>query len=630
MAEPPRLDLLVCVGPSPTSERLIRETHRMAAAEASTWSAATVEVTNAPPLAARDREQLESHLRLVESLGGEVHRLHGAAVPEVLLAHARAHGVTRIVAGKPTHGRWRDRLGGSLLDTLIRGSGSIEVHVLAPLATAPALAIAHQRDTRRGWRAYALAIGGVAIVTGLGLATFDALSLADLTMLYLIAIAAGSLFGRGPSLVAASLSVAAYDFCFVAPRFTFAVSGVRQLLTFFVMFGCGIAISTLTVRLRRQERNAIVRERRTAALLAFTREVGSALTEPDVAAVTARHLEDAFDIAAAVLVPHATEGLVAAAGLGALAEREVAVARWAFDHQEVAGHETATLADARALCVPILDGDRALGVLALQGQPTVTFDRDARHFIDAIARQAALALAHVRLVAEAKEAALRATTEELRSSLLSAVSHDLRTPLAVITGAATTLRDREAELDPAARGELLASIVDDARRLERVLGNLLQLTRVETGFRPTCELVPAEEVVGAALTRLESAIGEWRVDLDVAPDLALWIDPVLFEQVLINLVENALKHGGAPLAIAARRSGDRVELDVADRGPGLPPDATRLFDKFVRASTATAPGVGLGLAVVRAIVTAHGGEVAALANPGGGALFRVTLPVRSA
>jgi len=328
-------------------------------------------------------------------------------------------------------------------------------------------------------RGYGWPIIAVGVATAIGLSAFAYMSTADITMLYLIAIMVASLIGRGPALLAASLAVAAFDFCFIPPRFTFAVNDARYLLTFAMMFASGLVISTLAVRLRRQE-------------------------------LRARNEE------------------------------------------------------------------------------------------------------------------LRARTEELRSSLLSAVSHDLRTPLAVITGAATTLRDDAGHMTPAAREELLSTIVDDARRLERVLSNLLQLTRVETGLVPAREWVPADEMVGAALTRLEGALRDRRVDLDIDPELILWIDPVLFEQVLINLVENAIKHGAPPFLIRAHRQDDHIEIGVGDRGPGLPPDACRLFERFVRASSA--PGVGLGLAVVRAVVLAHGGTITAENAAAGGAWFRICLP----
>jgi two-component system sensor histidine kinase KdpD len=622
---PTRDRILVCVGPSPGSERLIRATKRMAEGLHAPWSAVHVELLGAPPLGQKDRERLEAHLRLVEALGGDVVRLRGHDVAAPLLEHARTHNVTRIVAGKPTHSRWRDRMRGSLLDELIRGSGPIEVHVIAPIEGEVHAPPQPRGAERPAMRAYAWAAVSIVLVTAIGQLALRYLTTADITMLYLIAIMLASLLGRGPALLAASLAVAAFDFCFVEPRFTFAVSNARHLLTFLVMFGAGLAISTLTVRLRRQERDAVTREQHARTLLAFTRDVAAVADVADVAAVTARHVEDSLDVAAAVLLPDPDEGLVAAAGLMPLAPQEASVARWSLEHGRPAGHGTDTLPGARALCLPLIDGETTIGVLALQQRPgtPVRLDVDQRHLLDAIVRQASLAITRVQFAGQAREAALRAKTEELRSSLLSAVSHDLRTPLAVITGAATTLRDDATRLAPAARDELLSTIVDDARRLERVLTNLLQLTRVETGFEPAREWVPADELVGAALTRMESALEDSRVELDVDDEL-LSIDPVLFEQVLINLLENALKHGAPPLSISVHRAGDEIEIEVADRGRGLPADPARLFEKWERASTA--PGVGLGLAVVRAIVEAHGGTVAADNRPDGGARFRISIP----
>ena len=620
--------ILVAVGPSPGSERLIRATKRIAEGLHAEWTAAHVEVLGAPPLNDKDRERVENHLRLAESLGANVVRLAGVSVAEALLAHAGEHNVTRIVAGKPTHSRWRDLVRGSLLDTLIRRSGAIEIHVIAPLDDGAKPRIPAVPAERAGALAYLSAVGVIALATALGLAVFPYATLADITMLYLIAIAVGSLFGRGPSLLASSIAVATFDFCFVPPRYTFAVSDAGHLLTFAVMLGAGLVISTLTVRLRAQERDAVIRERHTAALLAFTRDIAAATSPGDVAAVTVRHLEESFPVAASVVVPDPDEpgGLISAAGLMPLARQEQAVARWALDHGEAAGLGTNTLPGAHVLAVPLNAGDSTVGVIAVQAR------HDPRRrggtalpLLEAFARQAALALARVTFAEQARVAALRAHTEELRSSLLSAVSHDLRTPLAVITGAATTLRDDGDRLSPATRLELLSSIVDDARRLERVLGNLLQLTRVESGFVPNRDWIPVEELVGAALTRLEDAIRGKAIETDVDAELLAPVDPVLFEQVLINLIDNAIKHGAPPIELHAHRKDRSIVNEVRDHGPGIPPGSgAQLFEKFVRASSA--PGAGLGLAVVRAIVEAHGGKVAVENPPGGGALFRVEIP----
>jgi len=628
--------ILVGVGPSPSSERLIRAGKRTAERLDAAWEVACVDRPSRP-LAERDRERIEAHLRLAESLGAEVVRLRGERIADALLAHARARNVTRILAGKPTHARWRDRLTGSVLETLIRESGEIDVHVVSPIeASAPPSPTPRRASApRAGPWAYARAITAVLVVTGFGFVTFPRVTLADLAMLYIVAIMIGALAGRGPSLVAASGAVAAFDYCFVPPRFTLAVGDMQHVTTFAVMFGAGLAIAALTTRLRRQELDALDRERRTAALLAFTRDVAGADGVPDIAAVTVRHVEDLLGIAASVLVPDDPGdggSLQSAAGLMPLAVQEQTVVRWSFEHGKPAGHGTATLPGAAITAIPLRPADDTLGVLVAAGpRGAPGFTVDERHLVDTMARQAGLAIGRARLVAEAHDASVRARTEELRSSLLSAVSHDLRTPLAVITGAATSLRDDAEHLTPAAHDDLLTTIVDEARRLERVLQNLLGITRVETGLEPTREWVPVAELTGSALARLEDVLGDRAVEVEVPPDLMVPVDPVLFEQVLINLVENAVKHGAPPLHIAARRVGNGrdgvVELEVRDHGPGLAPGTeARLFEKFFRAPGTRVAGVGLGLAVCRGIVVAHGGTIEATTAPGGGARFLIRLP----
>jgi two-component system sensor histidine kinase KdpD len=507
-----------------------------------------------------------------------------------------------------------------------------------------------ERPERASALAYVWAVLGVSAATLLGLALFEVATIAEITMLYLIAITIASLGGRGPSLLAASLSVALFDFCFVPPRFTLAVTDARYLMTFAVMFAAGLAISTLTTRLRSQEREALIRERHTAALLAFTRDIAAAASPPDVAAVIVQHLEASFPVSVAVLAPGGGESgeLMAVAGPMPRSPQELDVVCWAFEHGQTAGRGTETIPTAPVLAVPLVSGEDAVGVVAVRAK------QDSRRrggiavaLIESIARQAGLALGRVKFAEQAREATLRVRTEEMRNALLSAVSHDLRTPLAVITGAATTLRDDEDRLAGPARRELLNQIVEDARRLERVLGNLLQLTRVEAGLVPNRELIPVEELVGAALTRLEGAIGSRKVDLDIPCDLVVPVDAILFEQVLINLIDNALKHGAPPIELHARREAAMVVVDVLDHGRGIPTElASSVFEKFVRASNA--PGAGLGLAVVRAIVEAHGGRVTVEnvshgegplvseaqrsegLRPGAGARFRVELPAEHA
>jgi two-component system sensor histidine kinase KdpD len=257
---------------------------------------------------------------------------------------------------------------------------------------------------------------------------------------------------------------------------------------------------------------------------------------------------------------------------------------------------------------------------------------EQRQLLDAFARLAALALERARLAKRAEEAAIRAQTEETRSSLLSTVSHDLRTPLAAITGAATTLRDEGTAVDEAQRADLLETICEEADRLERLVRNLLDLTRLQSGaLEVKREWIPLEEIVGAALMRVEARLEGRRIQTDLAADLPLVpVDAVLVEQALLNLLENAAKHtpDGSPVEIAAHATEQAIVVDVADRGPGLPPgDEERIFDKFFRGRKAGASGAGLGLAICRGVAQAHGGTLVASTRPGGGALFRMTLPL---
>jgi two-component system sensor histidine kinase KdpD len=287
------------------------------------------------------------------------------------------------------------------------------------------------------------------------------------------------------------------------------------------------------------------------------------------------------------------------------------------------------------MCLPLRSGQETLGVLALGFEKGEPDSADQRHFLDTFGRQVALALERSRLAEQAKSAALRARSEEMRSSLLSAVSHDLRTPLAAITGAATELRDGGPAATPAQRSDLIETICEESERLERLLSNLLDMTRVESGaLQVKREWVPLEEIVGSALTRLETLLGERSIEVDLDADLPLLsADPVLLEQVFVNLLENAAKYtpSGTPIAIRAHPKGDVVQIEVADRGPGLSPgQESQIFEKFSRGDHVGIHGVGLGLAICRGIVQAHGGTVAAENRPDGGAIFRITFPIASA
>ncbi len=631
--------ILVCIGTSPESARLLRAARRTAAGLRAPWVAAYVETLGVSRQSEADAKRLDDVLRLAETLGASVVRLTGANVADAILDYARKNHVTRLIVGKPARTRLADRLRGSLLDRIVAGSGNIDVHVISGDAEDVERENAPREHTPTPASAYAWATLAIGATTGLAAAVRAVYPIPDLEMLYLLAIVLTALrFGRGPSLLAAALAVAAYDFFFIEPPLTFAVSDWHYLLTFVMMFGVGYAISTLTVRIRRQEQQAVAREERTRALFELGRDLADASGIERSAAVVARHASEALDAGAVVLVRDRAGDLVVLASHPpalALEPGDLGVAKWVLEHGRVAGFGTDTLPGAKAMCLALRTGAEPVGVLALVPRTGARFDAEQRSRIEALCTQAALALERATLAREAAASALRAKTEEMRSSLLSAVSHDLRTPLAAITGAASTLRDPAARFTDSQRGELLATIAEEAERLERLVGNLLEMTQLESGnLRVKREWVPLEELVGSALTRLERVLGARRVRVTIANDLPLLsVDPVLFQQVLVNLIENALKYTPpeSDIEIEGAAHGSAVAIDVRDRGPGIPPgDEARVFERFYRGAHANIAGAGLGLAICKGIVEAHGGTIGVENRAGGGAVFRVVLPVDDA
>lgn len=625
--------LLVAVGPSPGSTRLVRATKRMATRLKSPWVAAYVELPAARPLSAGDRERLETNLGLAESLGAEIVRLTGSKVSDALLDYARRHDVTRVILGKPTHARIKDLWRGSLVDEVVRGSGDLDVLVTTgdeEGGAGPRSPVPSEKVPER----LTGVLAGMALVTLATVVGYFArpiFSAADFVMLYMLAVMLTAVrFSRAASLTAAAASVFAYDFFFVAPELTLNISDARHILTFAMLFGVGAIISTLTQRIRRQEHDARAREERTATLYLLTRELASADNRDEVARIVAGRVADTFRNRVAVLYPSGGDVIVGAVARElVLGPQELGVARWTLDHGRPAGVGTDTLPGARVVCIP-MTSDVTHGVIAMEPQAALTTDQ--RSFLDVIARQAAVVVEGHALADEAKAAAIRVRTEELRSDLLSTVSHDLRTPLAVITGAATTLREARA-LTIDDRMSLLDSICVEATRMERLVANLLEMTRLESGIDVKRDWVPLEELVGSAAAQV--SLDGRALNIAIADDVPfVAVDAVLFPQTFVNLFENAVKYtpAGTAIDVNARLSDarDRVVVEVSDRGPGLARsgvEPSRLFDKFVRGEQKAVGGVGLGLAIVRGIVEAHGGTITAEDRPGGGALFRFTIPL---
>ncbi|ACL64294.1 histidine kinase [Anaeromyxobacter dehalogenans 2CP-1] len=484
-------------------------------------------------------------------------------------------------------------------------------------------------------REYLRAAGVIGATTALAAAARALLHVPDVEMLFLLGVMVVALTsGRRASTLAAALAVVCYDFFFVPPPFTLDVADARYVLTFAMMLGIGVVIGTLTLRLREQRREAIVRERRTAAVYALGKELAAAMDSTGVGAACVRAVAEAFDCAALFFLARDRDTLDAVASAPAdqsLGTGELAVARWASEHGRPAGCGTDALPGESVLCIPLRTWGDVLAVIALRPVNERSLGGEQQELVEALARHAAVALDRVRLADEARRAALRARTEELRSGLLSSVSHDLRTPLAAITGAGTLLLD-DGVNDPAIRRDLAATVVDEAERLERLVSNLLDMTRLEGGaVEPKREWVPLTEVVGAAMNRLERPLAARPVAVAIPDELPLLsVDPILVQQLFVNLLENATKHTppGSEIAVRAAREGGMVAIEVADRGPGLPEgEEERIFDRFQRAARPGVRGVGLGLPIARAIAQAHGGRLTAANRAGGGAVFRLTLPV---
>jgi two-component system sensor histidine kinase KdpD len=626
--------ILVCVGPAPSSGRLIRAAARMAAGLRCPWVAAYVEGLGLRMNDA-DRDRLEAHLRVVESLGGEVTRLAGARVADSILVYARRRNVTRIIIGKPTHPRIRDRLRGSLLDEVVRGSGDIDVQVISGDGSSE---LPERRPRPAPPRAlpvhYALATGLVALTLTAAALLRLTVALPDPVMLFLLNVMLTAVWlGRGPSLWAAALGVACYDYFFVPPFYAFDVEDRRYVLTFAMMFGVGFLLSELAGRLKRQEREAVSREERTAVLYTLSRDLASADDVTEIARIATRHAADIFSARAALLNADQEGGLKligASPPDTSLDTKDLSVAKWAYEHGELAGLGTDTLPGSASVCAPLRIAS-VIGVLALLPVRPSALRLEQRAFLDIFCRQIAVALERVRLAAEARSSALRAKTEELRASLLSTVSHDLRTPLASITGAATALRE-DLSLSPSTRAELVESICDETTRLERLVANLLDMTRLESGaVSLRRDWLPLDELIGSALTRMEARLADRKVSVELAADLPLLrVDPVLLEQLFINLLENAAKYTppGTAIELHALRRRDQIVIEVIDRGPGLAIGSEeKVFEKFYRGSHAGVSGAGLGLAICRAIAEAHGGTIRAEQRPGSGAVFRIELPI---
>ena len=628
--------LLVYLEAGSDSAKLIRAAQRMANALRAEWVVVYPEV----PLRKQDvrsKELLNRNLRLSEQLGAETVKLTGEDIVEEILKYAASRNVTRIVVGKGARGRglrfWRR----SPADRLTSRSGDIDVYVIRSAEeSTPSAAGAPQRY--RLVVVYGWAVGFVILATGVaGLFNWVGLTDATFVMTYLLAVVVSAVrLGRGPAILSSIAGVLLFNFFFTSPRFTFVVDNPEYLYTFSVMLVITLVISALTARIREQIDLSREKERRTEVLYRVSHRLAGIPGELQLVQAAQEELVSIFSGEIVFfLVRDGDLSIVSrhAAGKTDWVDAREA-AKWVFEHNQMAGWGTDAMPDAQALYIPLTTPNATVGVLAWNpenSEQLLSFEQ--RQLLKVIATQIALALERDQLAQETQAVLAQAEVEKLRSSLLSAVSHDLRTPLTSIAGSADILV--EGNLDAETRRELAEGISEEADHLNQLLENLLQLTRLESGsLRIEKEWQPIDEVIGSSLERQKRALRGRKIRLDIPEEpLLVPLDGLLIEQVMQNLLDNAAKYSSEETSIdvAARQTEAGIEISVTDRGVGLDPhECERIFDKFYRGRNVqsdSSRGAGLGLAISRGIVLAHGGRIWAEPRPHGGAIFKFVLPI---
>ena len=639
---PNREALLACVDDSPEAEKLLRRCARLATQLDLPWHALHVETPASARRPEAQRRRLERSLKLAQDLGAEVATLPAAELAPALVRYAREHNLSRLVIGRrPRHGwrAWRPwgRPLAEQVAALAEDLDLLQVALPAPRDTGgPTPRGSRPAIASPDWHGHGAALAACALTALLCTPLRPWLELSNTVMLFLLVVVGVALrYGRSPAVLAAFVGVGLFDFFFVPPRYSFAVSDVQYVLTFAVMLVVALVIGQLTAGLRFQADEAQRREHGMRRLYEMARDLSAALQPEQVAEIGSRFLTAEFRAQVTVLAAD-DEGHLHPLP-GGRATVDMAVAQWAFDRGEPAGRGTDTLPASACLMLPLRAPMRSRGVLCVEpaaGEPAP--GPGQRQLLQTAASLLAISLERIHYIDVAQASTLQIESERLRNSLLSAMSHDLRTPLASLQGLSETLAWTEPPLAPAQQ-QTVQAIQQSARRMSALVNNLLDMARLEAGaVQLRRDWLPLEELVGSALAECQGLLGTRPVTVQLAEDLPLLaLDATLFERVFVNLLENAAKYtpAGSPIEIRARREGAEVLVQVDDHGPGLPPGREEaVFEKFERGQRESAtPGVGLGLAICRAIVQAHGGRIQGQNRLQGdqvvGARFTLRLPV---
>ncbi len=617
---------LVAVGTSPFSEHLIRWTRRISTLTHGTWMAVFIDTGRVMSEAAKAR--LEKNLTLARTLGAEVLTAAGENVTETLLRVAREHNASQIVVGKPlTHPLFDLLRGGSLVDKLIRRSGDIDVYVVrAEKSAKPWRPDFRGLGSPRVLREFGLSCLLVLATTAAGLVLRPFIGYMAVGLLYLLGILLGSMvLSRWPLLLAGALTALAWNFLFITPYYTLYISNAHDLILFGLYFVVALVMGHLSARLRQREQAERRREEQATALYHFSRDIVTSRSLTDAIREGVRHINELFGVTATVLVG---SGLELAAG-ESLNPREMAVASWVLDKKEQAGRFTNTLPQSEGTYLPLRAGENVAGVLGLRGRSALSLTE--RQLLETFAAQIALLIERESLMKEAEAVRIEEKSRRLQKTLLDSVSHEFKTPLAVISSAAENL---------AAHPDQSLAFVEEIRiaaaRLHRIVANLLDITRIETGaVKPRLAWCDLREVAEAAVQRVRDVLDDRSVGMSLTEEAgACRLDSGLLEEMLGNLLRNAAQHSpaGSSIHLAARKEGGDLIVAVSNEGPGLSADEeARIFEKFHRGPGAIPGGLGLGLSIVRGFAEAQGGSVSASPRSDGkpGAEFQIRLPVET-
>jgi len=632
--------VLVCVSESPLAAHLVRYARRSADRLKASWVALYVETPRHHRLAEAERDRISDALRLAERLGGQAVTIPGQRIAEDVVAYARTNNVTQIILGKSDRPRWFEMLHGSVVHDLIRKASPIGVHVVAGEAEELPAKTVRTRSVGEpfGLDPYLVSTAMVAAATAIGMLIQQSVELPNISLVFLAAILVSAVrYGLWPSLYASLLSMLAYNFFFIPPIYTFTIADPANVLALIFFTIVAVLTSNLTARTRRQIVTAQRQVKTTAELYAFSRKLAGIGSLDDLLWAASFQVASMLKVRVIFLFPEDGKMAVTAGypPEDVADEADVAAARWCWDHKSPAGRGSDTLPGAKRLFLPLRTGSGIVGVVGLDRDvPGPLFTPDERRLLDALLDQIAVSIERIRLVDDIDEARIQAETERTRSSLLTSISHDLRTPLASIIGSITSLRGYYGRYDERTRQDLMATVQDEAERLNRFVGNLLDMTRLESGaLQIKAQRNDVAELVETAMRRAARILACHRVEVALAPGLPmLHVDAVLLEQVLFNLLDNAAKHSpaGSVIKIAANDLRDKVQITIADEGEGIPPeDLEAIFGKFhrIRTGDQRTAGTGLGLAVCRGFVEAFGGRIfAANRTDRRGAVFTVLLP----